>query len=193
VYPAITSVTPNTDYVFSFYAVDVNTITSGTNATIEADINGIPYDTLNTTGNWQQASFVWNSGSNTTAAIHLTDVYTAAPGNDFALAFISLSPQASTQPPVVSSVSAMPSNGEFGPGSTISLTVNFSEPVTVMGTPTLTLNDSGTATYDPAASAALNDPTKLVFDYTVLSTDTSVPSLAVNAVNLNGATIQDQR
>ena len=60
------------------------------------------------------------------------------------------------------------------------------------GTPTAKLNDGGTATYDAAATAALNDPTKLVFDYTVASTDTNVNSLQVTSVNLpGGATIRD--
>jgi hypothetical protein len=62
----------------------------------------------------------------------------------------------------------------------------------VTGTPTAKLNDGGTATYDAAATAALNDPTKLVFDYTVASTDTNVNSLQVTSVNLpGGATIRD--
>jgi hypothetical protein len=57
---------------------------------------------------------------------------------------------------------------------------------TFHGAPTLTLNDGGTATYDAGQSTA----TTLAFDYTVAVTDTSVPSLAVSAVNLDGAVIQ---
>jgi len=64
----------------------------------------------------------------------------------------------------------------------------MSEAVTVTGTPTLALNDNGTATYDAGKSTA----TSLVFDYTVASSDTNVSSLQVNSLNLpSGATIQD--
>jgi hypothetical protein len=64
----------------------------------------------------------------------------------------------------------------------------MSEAVTVTGTPTLALNDNGTATYDAGKSTA----TSLVFDYTVGSSDADVPSLQVTSLNLpNGATIQD--
>ena len=140
------TVTPNTDYAFSFYAVDVNNHIES-DAVLQASINGIVGVQLNTNyETWQQASFIWNSGSNTTASISLIDVNTSAGANDFALDNISLSPL--NQPPVTTSVSALPSTGEFGPGSTVTLTVNFSEAVTVAGgTPTLALNDGGTAFY----------------------------------------------
>jgi VCBS repeat-containing protein len=68
----------------------------------------------------------------------------------------------------------------------------FSEAVTVAGgTPTLALNDNGTATYDAAATAALHDPARLVFDYTVGVGDTITSPLAVTAINLHGAAIDD--
>jgi len=51
------------------------------------------------------------------------------------------------------------------------------------GTPSLTLNDGGSAIYDAAKST----PTSLVFDYTVGSGQYT-NSLAVTGVNLNGAT-----
>ena len=63
----------------------------------------------------------------------------------------------------------------------------MSEAVTVSGgTPTLTLNDGGTATYDAAHSTA----TSLVFDYTVAAGQNAA-SLAVTGVSLNGATVAD--
>ena len=97
----------------------------------------------------------------------------------------------SSSPPVISSVSALPSTGEFGPGSTVTLTVNFSEAVMVAGgTPTLALNDGGTAFYTSGGSSAL------VFTYTVgaLGSGQNTSDLALaatNAINLNGATITD--
>jgi VCBS repeat-containing protein len=55
---------------------------------------------------------------------------------------------------------------------------------TTGGSPTLTLNDGGTATYDAAASTL----TSLVFDYQVAGSDSNVAALGVSALNLGGAT-----
>ena len=54
------------------------------------------------------------------------------------------------------------------------------------GTPTLTLNDGGTATYDAAHSTS----TSLVFDY-VVAAGQNTAGLAATAVNLNSATVID--
>jgi uncharacterized repeat protein (TIGR03803 family) len=94
----------------------------------------------------------------------------------------------------VTSAAASPSSGTEEPGDVITLTYTMSRAVTVTGgTPTLTLNDGGTATYDAAATAALGDPTKLVFSYAVHADYNvhNVDSLAVTQENLNGAVISD--
>ena len=55
--------------------------------------------------------------------------------------------------PTISSLAETPSSGDLDAGSTVTLTLTLSEVVTLAGgTPTLTLNDGGTATYtvDPA-------------------------------------------
>ena len=97
-----------------------------------------------------------------------------------------------TQPPIISSVSAAPSDGDLGPGNTITLTVNFSEAVTVAGgTPTLALNDGGTAFYTSGSGSSA-----LVFTYTVGAvgsgqTTSDLALAATDAFNLNGATITD--
>ena len=97
---------------------------------------------------------------------------------------------ASTIP--ITPVLTNPVGGSENPGQTVSFTVSMTEGVVVSGgTPTLTLNSGGTAIYDPTATAALNDATKLVFDYTVGVSDTHVSTLAITGLNLNGATIQD--
>ena len=55
------------------------------------------------------------------------------------------------------------------------------------GTPTLTLNDGGTATYSSGSGTDA-----LTFTYTVASTNSVVSSLAITAVNLpSGVTIED--
>ena len=92
-----------------------------------------------------------------------------------------------SQPPTFTAVSENPTTGDLNTGDTVTITLSTNEAVTVSGTPTLTLNDNGTASYDAAASTS----TSLVFDYTVAASNTDVASLAVTQVNLNGATIQD--
>jgi hypothetical protein len=68
----------------------------------------------------------------------------------------------------------------------VTITVNFSENVAVTGTPTLSLNDGGTATYQSGSGT-----NALVFSYSV-SLGQYTSNLAVTAFNLpNGATIQD--
>jgi hypothetical protein len=97
-----------------------------------------------------------------------------------------------TVAPQIAAVTASPSNGIEGVGETVSIVLAFGEAVTVTGgTPTLSLNDNGTATYDAAATAALHDPAKLVFDYTVGVSDTITSPLAVTGITLHGAVIDD--
>ena len=87
----------------------------------------------------------------------------------------------------VTQVAASPSSGIESSGNTVKLTVHLSKAVTVSGTPTLTLNDGGTATYTGGSGTSA-----LTFKHTVSSTDSSVAALAITQVNLpNGATITD--
>ena len=68
----------------------------------------------------------------------------------------------------------------------MTLTLNLSEAVTVAGgTPTLTLNDGGTATYTGGSGT-----NALTFSYTVAAGQ-NTSGLAATAVNLNSATITD--
>ena len=68
----------------------------------------------------------------------------------------------------------------------MTLTVNLSEAVTVAGgTPTLTLNDGGTATYTGGSGS-----NALTFSYTVAAGQNTA-DLAVTAVNLGTATVKD--
>src|SRR5262249_23907635 len=68
----------------------------------------------------------------------------------------------------------------------VTLTVNLSEAVTIAGgTPTLTLNDGGTATYTGGSGS-----NALTFSYTVAAGQ-NTSDLTVTAVNLGSATITD--
>ena len=81
--------------------------------------------------------------------------------------------------PYISQVRALPSSGDEGVGKTITLTVSFSHRVFVNGTPTLSLNDGGTATYSGGSGTSA-----LTFSYTVGATNSSVAALAVTGANL---------
>ena len=106
---------------------------------------------------------------------------------NLSLAGLSLgSPQIDTTTPTVSSLSESPSGGVLGIGKTVTFTLTLSEVVTVAGgTPTLTLNDGGTASY--VSGSGTN---ALTFSYTV-GAGQNTSSLAATAVNLNSATIAD--
>ncbi|GKQ56105.1 Ig-like domain-containing protein [Bradyrhizobium sp. Ce-3] len=96
-----------------------------------------------------------------------------------------------TTAPHLTGITATPSGGVAAPGTLVQLTVGFSEAVRVNGgTPTLTLNDGGSAIYDAAATTLLGDPSKLVFDHIVSSTDRA-SSLAVTGFAANGASVVD--
>ncbi len=91
------------------------------------------------------------------------------------------------QPATVASVTAAPATGDPATGSLVTLTVTLSKTVAVSGgIPSLSLNDGGTAIYDPARSGG----TVLVFDYTVLAGQ-STAALAVTGFNANNALVLD--
>ena len=99
--------------------------------------------------------------------------------------------QINTAATTVSSVAASGAgitsgNGILNAGDVVTLTVNLSSAVTVVGgTPTLALNGGGTATY--AGGSGTN---ALTFSYTV-GAGQNTSDLAVTAVNLNSATVKD--
>ena len=73
-------------------------------------------------------------------------------------------------------------NGNLNAGQVVTLTVNLSEAVTVAGgTPTLTLNNGGAASYSGGSGH------RLTFSYTVAAGQNTA-DLAVTSFNLNGAT-----
>ena len=97
-------------------------------------------------------------------------------------------PQIDTVTPVISAIAETPSSGDLNAGKTVTYTLTMSENVTVNtagGSPTLTLNDGGTATYVSGSGTSA-----LTFSYTVLAGQ-NTPDLKVSTVNLNGATLQD--
>jgi len=191
-----------------------NTLTLTVNLNEKFNVAGTPTLTLNTGG---KATYVSGSGTNaltfsytvgnsdaTVAQLAITQVNTPSGttitdsvGNNANLAGALVSfPGLAVDPPdtlpTETQVIATPGSGVAGVGTAITLNVGLNEAVQVVGgTPTLALNNGGTATYDARATEALGNFADLLFDYTVASTDASTPALAIAGVNLNGATIQD--
>ena len=84
------TVAANSTYTFSFYLANDNTVN---NAVIQPIIDGVALSsgvTAAGTGTWEQFSFSWNSGTNTTANLELTDLSSNPTGNDFGVDTIAL-------------------------------------------------------------------------------------------------------
>lgn len=92
------------------------------------------------------------------------------------------------QSPVVLSLTSTTANGSYKIGDVINITVNLSETVTVIGTPTLSLNSGGTASY-----ASGSGTSTLSFTYTVATNDgaADLDYADVNSLSLAGGTIKD--
>jgi DNA-binding protein len=98
---------------------------------------------------------------------------------------------ASGLPATVTGVTASTGNGIYKAGDTISIQVTFSASVVITGTPQLTLE---TGAVDRVINYSSGSGTStLNFTYTVQSGDTSsdLDYISVNALSLNGGTIQD--
>jgi len=167
----------------------------GTGPTLTLNNGGVAtYNVHTSTSTSAVFDYTVKPGQNTPAlavtAINLngatvSDVADNAP--DLSLAGLAQAgPEIDTLAPTLTALTESPAGGILGVGATVTLALAPSESVLVTGTPTLTLNDGGVATYDAAASTE----TSLVFDYTVLAGQ-STASLAAAAVNLNGGTIKD--
>jgi hypothetical protein len=76
-------------------------------------------------------------------------------------------------------------NGVLGLGQIVTLTVNLSEAVTVVGAPTLILSNGGTATYTGGSGGAA-----LTFSY-VVAAGQDTADLTISSFNLNGGSIAD--
>ena len=90
--------------------------------------------------------------------------------------------------PTVTNVSSTAANGTYGAGKVVPVTVSFSEPVNVTGTPQVALNSGGTASYTSGSGTST-----LTFTYTVAAGQNANPldEATANALTLNGGTIKD--
>jgi hypothetical protein len=135
----------------------------------------------------QNVQYVGGSSSGTdTLEIGIYDSTTNSYAFSSTINAVTTGGQQASATPTVTSVADSPNNGVADIGQNVTITVNLSEAVTVSGAPTLTLNDGGVAVYSGGSGSSV-----LTFTYLVLPTNTSVSSLTVTTVNLNGGSIQD--
>ena len=93
-----------------------------------------------------------------------------------------------TTAPTVTNVTSTKADGTYPAGTSIPVTVTFSENVTVTGSPTLALNSGGTATYSSGSGSAT-----LTFAYTTAGGENTadLDYSATNSLALSGGTIKD--
>lgn len=96
-----------------------------------------------------------------------------------------------TTAPTVASVNSSTANSSSRAGQSISIQVNFSEAVTVSGTPTLTLETGATDAVVNYSSGS--GTSSLTFSYTILAGHNSsdLDCVGASALSLNGGAIQD--
>ncbi|MBB2149928.1 MBG domain-containing protein [Pedobacter gandavensis] len=88
--------------------------------------------------------------------------------------------------PTVTSVTGVTANGRYRAGQTIDINVNFSEAVSITGTPTLSLNTLGIATYISGAES-----TTLTFRYNIGANQNTSDLDYGTVSSLTGGTIKD--
>ena len=207
--PVIFSHTIVTAVAASPNAGDENTgtvITLTLTMSQKVTVTGIPVLTLNDGG-----TAIYSSGSGSNALIFKYTVANgqntsalAVTGNNLNGSTINITDSAGAQVDLlganvsfaglkigvtVQSVTTSPSSGDLGPGSVVIFTVTTTESVKISGgTPTLSLNDGGTATYKSGSGTNV-----LTFNYTVgaVGSGQNASSLAVIGFNPKGATIYD--
>ena len=176
---------------------DVVTVTGGT-PTLTLNDGGTATYISGTGTNALSFSYTVGAGQNTASlaatAVNLNGATVQNSLGDAAVLLVNgvsqTGPQIDTTTPSVTSVATSGAGitagtGDLPAGSIVTLTVNLSAAVTVAGgTPTLTLNDGGTATYFSGGSGS----NALTFSYTV-GAGQNMADLAVTAFNAGAATI----
>jgi uncharacterized repeat protein (TIGR02059 family) len=92
-------------------------------------------------------------------------------------------------PPSVSGNIAVPVNGSYGEGDTLTFTVTFDENVTVTGSDSVLGLTIGSTARE--ATYASSNGASITFSYTVQPGETDANGIAVGAINLNTSTIKD--
>lgn len=170
----------------SFYSGNLFTGTCEPNATVNishANIAPNPTQISCGPGGNYSGPVVFSVGTTTTnILITQTDVAgNVSPTTTLATLNVYTGPQ-------VLNVTSPNADTSYGAGSVITITIEFDQAVNVTGTPLLTLNSGGSATYVSGSGSTL-----LTFTYTITggenSADLDYPN--INSLTLNGGTIKN--
>jgi len=167
----------NTDLITSNGALSG---TGDASAVVQFTVDGVASSTTataNSAGAWTFTPTGLANGSHTIVATE-----TDGAGNT---GTASLTFTLDTTAPTVTAVTANPTDADLDAGSTVTLTVNFSENILVSGSPYLTLSDGGKATYVSGSGG-----NALTFTYTVAAGQNTA-DLTVTGLATNGGTILD--
>ena len=138
--------------------------------------------TVASTGAW-----FYETGALSTGAHNITATATDSAGNTSASSSAAAATINAFTGPIIKNVAISAASGEALVGQTITFTLTMNSAVTVTGTPTLSLNDGGTAVYKSGSGSST-----LTFTYVVGATDTTLKGLAITGMALpSGAAITD--
>jgi large repetitive protein len=191
--PAITS-TPAAINAANQTSISIGgTAEAGSSVTLTL-ADGVPAHTITATttatgGSWSFPTINPSALNDGTVTVNVTATDLA--GNTSAPPAQTTIPK-DTALPTVSGVSSPNANGSYGVGASIPVTVTFSEPVVVTGTPQLTLSTGSPATTVLNYTTGSGTNT-LTFAYTVAagSTSADLDYTSTTALALNGGTIKD--
>ena len=179
--------------LFRYSAPGVRQLVGGQPAYFSIDGGQTNLDNFNTNANGDFGDWAASAGNDAFLAFSSSGVTNAFTASDVTV-LDAIGWNTTNSPPpttVVSSVATSGSgivngSGDLNAGKVVTLTVGMSQIVTVSsGTPTLTLNDGGTATYVSGSGTA-----SLSFNYTIAQGQNTA-DLQVSGLNLNGAAIND--
>ncbi|WP_189608066.1 beta strand repeat-containing protein [Saccharospirillum salsuginis] len=181
--PQLTLETGDTDQVVD-YASGSGTTSLTFTYTVQAGDTNTDLDYLNTT------ALALNGGTIADAASNAATLTLASPGAANSLGD-NKALVVDGVVPTVTGVTSSTANGSYNAGDSISIQVNFSEAVTVTGTPQLTLETGDTDQVVDYASGS--GSSALTFTYTVQAGDTSadLDYTSTTALALNSGTIMD--
>ena len=158
------AVIPNTNYTVQYW---LQSIDGNSPAQLETQINGSPITgnaassiatATSTTCVWQQITYTWNSGSNTTAELVLINRNTSSNGNDFSIDDVSM-----THP--VACTFTKSCNITVTSSSTPITNFNYTSPVCLSGSNPSPVLASGFTTggiFSSSAGIAINGSTGLI-------------------------------
>ena len=178
--PQLTLETGSTDRVVN-YASGSGSSTLTFSYTVQAGDNSADLDYIGT------SALALNSGTIRDAASNNATLTLASPGAANSLG-ANKAIVIDTTAPAINAVS-VPANATYVAGDNLDFTVNFSESVTVTGTPRITLTVGGNIRYASYVSGSGGGA--LVFRWTVPVGDSDTDGITIGSLGLNGGTLKD--